>query len=148
MERKIKYKGKNRILVLSGDYFWREIKRKQATSINIQYISQLHNQKLRIKVKASFKSKIPVQKTIIHTKKSHWFYFIYFITIDSVLRNYSWAMLRGLYEMLGVEPGLALCKSKALPTILLLWHHHHHFLSEFLFINWIMGTRNSTKVKT
>lgn len=68
MERKIKYKGKNRILVLSGDYFWREIKRKQATSINIQYISQLHNQKLRIKVKASFKSKIQCKKPLYTPK--------------------------------------------------------------------------------
>lgn len=42
------------------------------------------------------------------------------ITPGAVLRYHSW-QLKAVYEMLGIEPMLATCKAKAVPTILLNW---------------------------
>lgn len=48
------------------------------------------------------------------------FSFCFSITPWKVLKNQSWQYLRGSYEMPGIEPGMAVCKSRALFTVLLL----------------------------
>lgn len=54
-----------------------------------------------------------------------------------VLRNYSWlSVLRGPYEVLGIEPKLAACKARALPLILI--YFCPHFLS-FKKISYFVG---------